>query len=185
MSDTDQARKMNRREFLAYMMAGSVSLLGVQSTGLAVWFALPDFDAENTYVLNSVPNNLRLDMPSKIIAQDGARRFRFWLSYTSHGLQAFAIRCPFKEVSEYAWVARHTPARFICPDCGSRFAANGQHVYGPSPRNLDRYPLKIVAQNQTYISNDLGSPIQLNLAEIQEIRVNVGRLIRGQSSVAS
>ncbi len=178
MSNTSDIKKMNRREFLAYMMAGSVSLLGVQATGVAVWFALPDYEKANTYILKTIPPKLSEDIPARIIAKNAQSKFRFWLSHTDQGLMAFALECPFRQMTQYAWVQNFE--NFICPSCGSKFTKEGVHVQGPASRHLDRHPLKIMTTtNKVYESDKSGNPIMVALNEIKEIHVNVGKLIRG------
>lgn len=175
MSDTE-IKKLNRREFLAYMMAGSIGLLGIQATGIALWYATPDYYDENTYILKTVPRELYRSVPANIISDTPQGRFRFWLSYSAKGLVAFHKECPFRSTL-YAWVNNY--GQFVCPACGSKYERDGTYVEGPASHDLNRYALKIITQNRIYDSDEAGNPIPVSLNSIEEIQVIVGKLIQG------
>lgn len=174
MSDTE-IKKMNRREFLAYMMAGSMGLLGIQTTGIALWYAVPIHYQQNIFVIKPVPTSLSRFSPTNMRSDTTKLSVPFWLSYSASGMVALHKECPARRCL-YAWVNNN--GRFECPCSGSKFELDGTYIEGPSPRSLDRYELKVITKHRIYETNEIGDPIRVSLNNIEEIHVNVGKLIQ-------
>lgn len=159
------------------MMAGSVGLLGIQGTGIALWYALPDY-AENIFVIKTIPDSLSHFAPVNVVSHTTKPQVRFWLNYSDSGLAAFHKKCPVRQTL-YAWVGNNE--RFECPSCGSKFELGGSYIEGPARGNLDRFALKVITRNGTLKSNEAGDPIRVSLDTIEEVHVNVGKVIKSAS----
>jgi cytochrome b6-f complex iron-sulfur subunit len=132
-----EGKSVTRREFLNYVWAASAALLFAEAGGAAIWFALPHGVEIGLYKLKLTDLSGSRDVP---IFYRASGLPGFWLSFTDKGLLVFSLECTYKGCF-YKWVT--TNHQFACPCCGSRFSANGERVFGPAKRNLDRYPVRV------------------------------------------
>ena len=162
---TASAGGLTRREFLYYIWGASVALLVVESTGLLVWFMLPRF-REGEF-------GGKFTLPIDVLPETNAPPFnfadgRFWLVNVNNEVQVGCERMwPAPEDGPivgaaaiykvcthlgciYAWVDAND--RFECPCHGSKYRLDGRRIEDPAPRNLDRFKLLALDQNETVLA---------------------------------
>jgi cytochrome b6-f complex iron-sulfur subunit len=162
---TDGAGNLTRREFLYYIWGASIALFAVEITGLLVWFMLPrfregEFGGTFTLPIDVLPdvNEPPFNYP------DG----RFWLVNVNNndpvgcermwrapgdddivGVAAIYKVCTHLGCI-YAWVDAND--RFECPCHGSKYRLDGRRIEDPAPRNLDRFKMIALDDNEDAIS---------------------------------
>lgn len=105
---------------------------------------------------------------------------RFWLVHSSQGLTALHKACTHLEcLCEWDATARE----YRCPCHGSRFAITGEHIAGPAPRDLDRFPVEVInAAGEVVLAADpWGEALPLHSVEnIPDllIAVDTGQVIK-------
>jgi cytochrome b6-f complex iron-sulfur subunit len=162
---TASAESLTRREFLYYIWGASVALLVIESTGLLVWFMLPRF-REGEF-------GGRFTLPIDVLPETNAPPFnfadgRFWLVNVNNEVQVGCERmweAPgdgpiigaasiYKVCTHlgciYAWVDAND--RFECPCHGSKYRLDGRRIEDPAPRNLDRFKLFALDENENVLA---------------------------------
>src|SRR5262249_23182038 len=147
----------SRREFLNYLLGGSLALLAAEACAVATWFALPHFrfGEESGVFLLDLSMIPAVGMPPVAVPE-----VKSWLSNTSNGLLALEMHCVFDHRPiAYEWV--RVTNRFECPGCGSKFRANGEKLdgLGPARRNLDRFPIEVTTATGTLKTSPDGNPV--------------------------
>jgi cytochrome b6-f complex iron-sulfur subunit len=189
---------LTRREFLYYIWTASLALFAVQFTGLLVWFMLPRFREGEFGGTFTIPVDILPDVNAPPFNfPDG----RFWLvnlndedpnelMYKADGdgviVGAAAI---YKVCTHLGCIYAWTPAngRFECPCHGSKYRLDGRRIESPAPRNLDRFSLSALDENEDVIATaevQDGSydalPLPPNTAFL---RIDTGDRKDGQSQV--
>ncbi len=156
---------LTRREFLYYIWGASIALVAVELTGLLVWFMLPRFregEFGGTFKL-SIDDLPEVNAPP-FNYPDG----RFWLVNVDNEVIAGCERmwqaegdgaikgaaAIYKVCTHlgciYAWVDANN--RYECPCHGSKYRLDGRRIQDPAPRNLDRFKLAALDENETVIA---------------------------------
>jgi hypothetical protein len=166
----DGTPKVNRREFLYYLLGGSAALLATGTCGTISWSMLPRarFGHELFHVtpqMIPVPND----------APFWFRNGRYWLSNNQAGLLALFGECP-RDQTYYKW--NELNWRFECPDCGSKFKLNGGYIEGPVRREPARFTIYVTTAEGKFQTPPDGSPI--NIENAQEIIVDTTSKILGR-----
>jgi cytochrome b6-f complex iron-sulfur subunit len=162
-------RPLNQRERFYYLWGGSLLLLIGGMVAAFVWFSLPK------------PGYLTFEAPA-IPSRGVATVFgQFWLVHTLEGgLTALDPRSP-DDGCWFEWVT--WDQRFINPCSGSKFQVDGTYIEGPSPRNLDRYHMRVTFADGTLAeSNEAGDPILLHGREVARLEVDTSQLIPSPAS---
>lgn len=198
---TVSADGLTRREFLYYIWGASIAVLTLEFTGLLIWFMLPRFregEFGGTFTLNMdvLPE---VNQPPFNFA-DG----RFWLVNVNNTVEVGCERMWVAPGDEeiigaaaiykvcthlgciYAWVDAND--RFECPCHGSKYRLDGRRIEAPAPRNLDRFRLFALDENENVIAesatNGDGSfetlPLPPNTAFL---RVDTGNRVDGNSQI--
>jgi cytochrome b6-f complex iron-sulfur subunit len=72
--------------------------------------------------------------------------------------------------------------KFICPCHGSQFQLNGTYLKGPAPRNLDRFVIRIEAEDGTVLAETdtvTGNPLPVPDDPNALVKVDTGVRIIG------
>lgn len=167
---TAGAANLTRREFLYYIWGGSLALFVVEFTGLMVWFMLPRFREGEFGGTFTLPVDVLPDVNAPPFNfPDG----RFWLVNVDNddpegcermwkapgdedivGVAAIYKVCTHLGCI-YAWVDAND--RYECPCHGSKYRLDGRRIEDPAPRNLDRFKLAALDDNETVIAESIVS----------------------------
>jgi len=169
-----QVPGVSRREFLYYAWTASLALLLAQSGGIIIWFMLPRFrEGEFGGIFTLGPSALPTEVGS---TPADFPEGKFWLANSPDGVVALYKVCTHLGCL-YKWVDANN--RFECPCHGSKFETTGRFIEGPAPRSLDRFAIEITTTTgQVLASNAEGDPIQVDQANISQIRVNTGSRLK-------
>lgn len=159
----------SRREFLSYLLGGSVALAAAASCGGVAWFLQQQIGFGEGTGYFQIESTILPNLPVKL------RDAHAFLANLDSGLVAFSEICP-REGCLVRWMYQSN--WFMCPCCGSKFQSDGTYMNGPSPRYLDRWELRITVKSTTYLTPDDGSP--LPFADATSIVLNTNRLIYGE-----
>ena len=176
-----------RREFLNYTWAGAIGLLTVQLAGMGYFLAMPRFrEGEFGGVIPLDPSE---DIPHFAASPIHIAEGRFWMARTETGVLALYRVCTHLDCLVH-WDDQQ--GTFLCPCHGSRFAENGDYLYGPAPRGLDRFVTQVASPDGTILAEtDIKTGAPLPLPETVEsdtsdtldtelaMQVDTGRLIFG------
>ena len=161
---TVRADGLTRREFLYYIWGASIALFALELTGLTVWFLLPRFKAGTFGGVFTLPVDL---IPDSNNPPENFPDGRFWLvqvdtqepnelmcETVGDGGQIVGAAAIYKVCTHlgciYAWVDAND--RFECPCHGSKYRLDGRRITGPAPRNLDRFKMIALDENQTVLA---------------------------------
>ena len=168
---TVSADGLTRREFLYYIWGASIAVLTIEFTGLLIWFMLPrfregEFGGTFTLGMDILPE---VNEPPFNFA-DG----RFWLVNVNNTVEIGCERmwlapedgdilgaaAIYKVCTHlgciYAWVDANN--RFECPCHGSKYRLDGRRIEAPAPRNLDRFKLFALDENENVLAeSEIGS----------------------------
>jgi cytochrome b6-f complex iron-sulfur subunit len=179
--------KITRRELLNYAWLASIGLFALETVGLSLWFAFPNFKAGQfggVFPIGSAVEILPEVNSAPVPYTDG----KFWLinvdTQTAKGEPRKGVLAIYKVCTHlgclYEWVPVTT--RFECPCHGSKFALTGDYIAGPARRNLDRFVIRAVAPDGSVKETDAdGNPLVINGDETLEI--DTGRRILGSSNI--
>jgi len=163
---------VSRREFLYYIWGASMALLLAETTGAAIWFALPQFRAGEfggTFAID--PGTLPAVGAPPLQRTDA----KMWLSNTDKGLLALSAVCVHLGCL-FKWV--DVTHRFECPCHGSKYQLDGTYIEGPAGRSLDRYVVTVTAPGGTVQTPKDGGPVPITGATA--IEVDTGNKILGK-----
>jgi len=176
---------ITRREFLNYAWLASIGLFAIQTVGLSLWFAFPNFKAGEfggEFPIGAASTVLPEVNAGPIPFTDG----KFWLvnldTESPDGEPVTGIMAIYKVCTHlgclYEWVAMTN--RFECPCHGSKFALTGDYLAGPAPRDLDRFVIKAIAPDGSVKeTNPDGDPLVINGDE--ELVIDTGQRILGET----
>ncbi len=174
----------NRREFLTYIWAGTLTAMTV-GTGLAAYQYLyprrPAGEFGGRFYLGPASGLPPVGSEPKSYPEG-----RFWLVNTEKGLHALYPLCP------HSWYGVRirlwwdsAKGQIHCPACGSRFCPDGDYILGPSPRSLDQFVIEIVKGHTILAVTKLTSDLieaPIGPSPEGEIVVDTGRMIQGPPS---
>lgn len=150
------APALPRRQFLHWLWGLPLIATVVQLGGMIAAFGLPRKKAGSFGTIIDIgPLN---ELPAATDSPRHHSRGKFWLINTEEGLIAVANTCTHLDCL-FNW--NPEAGLFVCPCHGSQFDRGGRVVSGPATRNLDRFPLLIVAADGTAIARTApsGSPL--------------------------
>lgn len=174
---------INRREFLTYAWASALGLLTLES-GLATYrFMSPRFlpgTFGGEFHLGSAAN-----LPATDLDPHPNTAGKFWLVNTESGPHALYMVCPHLGCL-YKWDP--TNNQFLCPCHFSQFSREGHFIWGPAPRSLDQFRVKVV-DGDVELSKTREAGDQIMAPAIgppgSDIVVDTGDRIRGQPAALS
>jgi len=162
---TVRADGLTRREFLYYIWGASMALLALEVTGLTIWFLLPRFKEGQFGGRFRLPVDA---LPEENAPPENFPNGRFWL-VKINTLDPNELMCETEGDSGqivgaaaiykvcthlgciYAWVDAND--RFECPCHGSKYRLDGRRITGPAPRNLDRFKMSALDENETEVAS--------------------------------
>lgn len=178
---------VTRREFLNYAWLASIALFTVETVGLSLWFAFPNFKAGEfggAFDIGAASGALPEVNAGPIPYTDG----KFWLVNVDKefdGEPRKGIMAIYKVCTHlgclYEWVPMTD--RFECPCHGSKFALTGDYLAGPARRSLDRFIVQAVSPDGSIKETDpeTGGPLEINGDET--LIVDTGRRVLGSSDI--
>jgi cytochrome b6-f complex iron-sulfur subunit len=179
--------KITRRELLNYAWLASIGLLAVETVGLSLWFAFPNFKAGEFGGLFSI--GAAADVVPEV--NSGPVPFtdgKFWLVNldieSPDGEPRKGVMAIYKVCTHlgclYEWVP--VTGRFECPCHGSKFALTGDYLAGPARRSLDRFVIQAIAPDGSIKQTDLeGNPLEINGDET--LVIDTGQRILGSADI--
>ncbi len=175
---------MTRREFLNYAWLASIALFSVETVGLSLWFAFPNFRAGQFGGQFSMGAAVEV-LPEVNSAPKAYSEGKFWLvnldTTNRHGEPRTGILALYKVCTHlgclYDWAA--ITSRFECPCHGSKFELTGDYISGPARRSLDRFVIQAVASDGSIKETDAeGKPLVIDGNET--LIVDTGKRILGK-----
>lgn len=138
---------LSRRKILQWLWGMPVVAVILQMGGMIFSFSLPRKKA-GTFgtVIDIGP---LAEMPAPVDSPLHHSRGKFWLISNKDGLVALSNTCSHLDCL-FNW--NQEAGCFICPCHGSQFDRNGLVLMGPATRNLDRFPLLVVAADGKIIA---------------------------------
>jgi cytochrome b6-f complex iron-sulfur subunit len=177
---------ITRRELLNYGWLASIGLLAVETVGLSLWFAFPNFGAGQfggQFDIGPATDVLPETNAPPIPHTDG----KYWLANldteAANGEPRKGIVALFNVCIHlgclYAWV--DVTDRFECPCHGSKFELTGDYIEGPARRSLDRFVIRAIAPDGTVKETDAeGNPLVISGDET--LVIDTGQRILGKSN---
>lgn len=181
------ASRITRRELLNYAWLASIGLLTVETVGLSLWFAFPNFKPGQfggQFPIGTATDILPEVNSGPVPYTDG----KFWLVNVDdagpNGEPRKGVLALFKVCTHlgclYEWVP--VTVRFECPCHGSKFALTGDYIGGPARRSLDRFVIQAVSPDGTIKETDAeGNPLIINGDET--LIIDTGQRIPGSSDI--
>jgi cytochrome b6-f complex iron-sulfur subunit len=179
---------VTRREFLNYAWLASIGLFAVQSVGISLWFAFPNFkegEFGGAFPLGPAQNVLPEVNAPPVPYTDG----KFWLTNVDmdspDGEPRKGILALFKVCTHlgclYDWADVTT--RFECPCHGSKFSLTGDYIGGPARRSLDRFVIQALNADGTIRvqTNENGEPLEVLPEDV--LVIDTGQRILGSSDI--
>jgi cytochrome b6-f complex iron-sulfur subunit len=172
-----EKKPVNRREFLNFAWLVSIGFFTFTAAGVTYLFSLPRFEEGEfggVFTTGSVS-----DLPESGTAPTNYPKVRLWLSNTDAGVVALYKVCTHLGCL-YNW--NNQEVKFICPCHGSQFQLDGSYIQGPAPRNLDRFVIRIEAEDGTVLAETdatTGDPLPVPDDPNALVRVDTGARIIG------
>jgi cytochrome b6-f complex iron-sulfur subunit len=179
---------ITRRELLNYAWLASIGLFAVQTVGLSLWFAFPNFKAGQFGGVFPLLGEANTILPEVNSGPKPYTDGKFWLvnldMESPSGEPRKGIMAIFKVCTHlgclYEWVP--ITNRFECPCHGSKFALTGDYLDGPARRSLDRFVIQAVSPDGTVKETDAdGNPLEINGDET--LLIDTGQRILGRPVV--
>jgi len=173
-----EKKPINRREFLNFAWLVSIGFFTFTAAGVTFLFSLPrlkEGEFGSVFTVGSVG-----DLPDAGTAPNNFPKVKLWLSNTETGVIALYKVCTHLGCL-YNW--NNQEVKFICPCHGSQFQPDGTYIKGPAPRNLDRFVIRIEAEDGTVLAEtDLvtGAPLPVPDDPNALVRVDTGERIIGK-----
>ncbi|MBI1878758.1 MAG: ubiquinol-cytochrome c reductase iron-sulfur subunit [Chloroflexi bacterium] len=174
---------ITRREFLNYAWLASLALFTVETVGLSLWFAFPNF--QEGQFGGKFPIGAAQDALPEV--NSGPKPYtegKFWLINVDtevNGEPRKGVLAIYKVCTHlgclYEWVPMTN--RFECPCHGSKFQLSGDYIAGPARRNLDRFVIQAVGPDGSILAETDadGNPLEINGDET--LVIDTGRRILG------
>jgi cytochrome b6-f complex iron-sulfur subunit len=179
---------LTRREFLNYAWLASLALFTVETIGISLWFAFPNF--KEGQFGGKFPIGPAQDALPEVNADPKAYTDgKFWLinidktdadGQPQKGVLAIYTVCVHLGCL-YQWIP--LTSRFECPCHGSKYELWGQYISGPARRSLDRFVIQAIGPDGSVVAetNPNGDPLVLNGDEV--LVIDTGQRILGQPIV--
>jgi cytochrome b6-f complex iron-sulfur subunit len=176
---------ITRRELLNYAWLASVALFTVETVGVSLWFAFPNF------LEGQFGGIFRFEQAGDILPEVNAspvpyNEGKFWLVNVDRevdGEPGKGVMALFKICTHlgclYDWV--DVTSRFECPCHGSKFELTGDYIAGPARRSLDRFVLQAVAPDGSVKESLDGRP--LVVGDNDMLIIDTGAKILGSSDI--
>lgn len=172
-----------RREFLNYGWLASIALFSLETVGLSLWFAFPNFKVGEFG--GQFPVGAATEVLPEVNAAPKAYTVgKFWLvnldTTNRHGEPRKGIMALYKVCTHlgclYQWVT--ITNRFECPCHGSKFELTGDYISGPARRSLDRFVIQAVTPDGSIKETDAeGNPLVIDGNET--LTIDTGKRILG------
>ncbi len=154
MNTTPRPKEMGRRSFFA-------GLLGVGAAGVGLLLSIPvlryalfplttrmrqrSWSALGPVNQYTSPATAPVRKTVTFSQQDGWRQLvsaqSVYVTHSNEGkVEVLSAICPHLGCT-VSWQPGHD--RFVCPCHGSEFDADGKRIAGPSPRNMDKLPVRV------------------------------------------
>lgn len=148
-----RAIALSRRQTMAGLLICALTAIFGAFARIAMSFMQPARPV-NSYG-GIVEAGLLTDLPAAGSAPRAVPRGRFWLINGDDGISALHSSCTHLECL-FSWDSEKK--LFVCPCHGSEFSRTGQVMKGPAERDLDRFPIQLVAEDGTVLrdSGDSG-----------------------------
>ena len=142
----DRDRRIGRRTFLGYLIAGTGAFIGaVVGASGTIFAASPLLSGKQKSRVNLGPaNGFQVGVPKPVefsveqkdgwVVENNARKSVWVVKKSAADFEVFVARCTHLGCA-YAWNA--SAQQFQCPCHGGRYSIDGQVLGGPPPRNLD------------------------------------------------
>jgi cytochrome b6-f complex iron-sulfur subunit len=181
-AEPEPAGTITRREFLNYAWLASIALFTVETVGISLWFAFPNFlegQFGSAFPIGQATEVLPQVNAPPIPFHDG----KFWLvnldTEGPNGEPRQGILALYKVCTHlgclYDWA--DVTSRFECPCHGSKFSLTGDYLEGPAPRNLDRFVIRAISPDGAMKESADGEPLQINGDE--QLVIDTGNRIQG------
>jgi cytochrome b6-f complex iron-sulfur subunit len=176
---------ITRRELLNYAWLASLALFAVETVGLSLWFAFPNFKTGQFGGQFAIGAAVEV-LPEVNAAPTPYTDGKFWLvnldTTNRHDESRKGILALYKVCTHlgclYEWVP--VTHRFECPCHGSKFELTGDYISGPARRSLDRFVIQAVALDGSIKETDAeGRPLVVNGDET--LIIDTGKRILGAS----
>lgn len=166
-AEPESAGMITRREFLNYAWLASIALFSLETVGISLWFAFPNFkegEFGGLFPIGEAVDVLPEVNSPPVPYTDG----KFWLvnvdrevdGETRKGVLALYKVCTHLGCL-YQWA--EVTSRFECPCHGSKFQLTGDYISGPARRSLDRFVIQAVGPDgQVRAESSNGEPLQVN-----------------------
>ena len=178
---------LTRRELLNYAWLASIALFSVETIGLSLWFAFPNFKEGQfggAFPIGQASAVLPEVNSGPVPFVDG----KFWLVNLDtefDGEPRKGILAIYKVCTHlgclYEWVPM--TGRFECPCHGSKFALSGDYLAGPARRSLDRFVIQAVGPDGTVIVETSPDGEPLIVSEDDQLVIDTGQRILGSSDI--
>lgn len=177
--EVEEGEGVTRREFLNYAWLASLGIFTAQLAGVSYLFAMPRFRAGEFGGV--FPLGLASDLPEVGVAPEKNSKGRFWFVRSDEGVYALYIVCTHLGCL-FQW--KPTENRFICPCHGSQFSRTGDYIYGPAPRSLDSFVVRVVDDAGNVLSETSKSADRFPVATpvpdpSARVIVDTGKKIKG------
>ncbi len=174
---------ITRREFLNYAWLASIALFSIETVGLSLWFAFPNFRPGQFGGQFNIGAATEV-LPEVNVGPKAYTEGKFWLvnldTKARSGELRKGIMALYKVCTHlgclYEWVP--ITNRFECPCHGSKFELTGDYISGPARRSLDRFVIQAVAPDGSIKETDAeGNPLVINGDE--KLIIDTGKRILG------
>ena len=179
---------ITRRELLNHAWLASIGLFAVETVGLSLWFAFPNFKAGQFGGQFPLLGTASEVLPEVNAGPKPYTDGKFWLvnldMESPSGEPRKGIMAIYKVCTHlgclYEWVT--ITNRFECPCHGSKFALSADYLDGPARRSLDRFVIQAISPDGTVKETDAeGNPLEVNGDET--LIIDTGQRILGQPVV--
>jgi cytochrome b6-f complex iron-sulfur subunit len=179
---------ITRRELLNYAWLASIGLFAVETVGLSLWFAFPNFKAGQFGGQFPLLGTASEVLPEVNSGPKPYTDGKFWLvnldMESPSGEPRKGIMAIYKVCTHlgclYEWVT--ITNRFECPCHGSKFALSADYLAGPARRSLDRFVIQAISPDGTIKETDAdGNPLEVNGDE--HLIIDTGQRILGKPVV--
>jgi cytochrome b6-f complex iron-sulfur subunit len=166
-AEPEPAGMITRREFLNYAWLASIALFSLETVGISLWFAFPNFkegEFGGLFPIGPAADVLPEVNAPPVPYTDG----KFWLVNVDRevdGEPRKGVLALYKVCTHlgclYQWA--EVTSRFECPCHGSKFQLTGDYISGPARRSLDRFVIQAVGPDgQIRAQSTNGGPLQVN-----------------------
>ncbi|THB77824.1 MAG: ubiquinol-cytochrome c reductase iron-sulfur subunit [Desulfobulbaceae bacterium] len=158
-------KELSRRRLLAYSLFATLAALFVSIGKVSFSFIVPRKrdDAYGGIIKAGGLNDMPAPADDPVYVPKG----RFWLVHSESGLSAFHSSCTHLNC-RFSWDVQK--GVFICPCHGSEFSRVGQVLKGPAERDLSRFPLRVIQNDDLVVEpfTESGDPLAVQKYLIEQ-----------------